>query len=141
LSFLVDANVIIYSAGHSEYGEPCANLLQAIADGAAAGHASTAILEEVWYIEFSGRIANLDGITQRAFIAFTPLLPVTDEAFRAALALQAPRQLGTNDRLHVGTCRAHELDTIVSADSSFDGIRGLRRVDPLDRTAMRRLLS
>jgi hypothetical protein len=35
----------------------------------------------------------------------------------------------------------HDIDTIVSADSGSDGMRGLRRVDPLDRRALRQLLT
>ena len=141
MTFFVDANILIYSAGDTEYSEPCLQLLRAIARGDADGRTSTAVLEEVWYIELSARVANLSGITERSFITFTPLLPVTDEAFRSALALQAPAHLGTNDRLHVGTCRVHDIDTIVSADSSFDAIRGIRRLDPLDPVALGSLLS
>ncbi|MDE3076516.1 MAG: type II toxin-antitoxin system VapC family toxin [Chloroflexota bacterium] len=140
MTFFVDANVIIYGAGPTMYGEPGLEVLTAVASGEADGRTSTAVLEEVWYAELSGRIAGLSGLTERALTVFTPLLPVTDEAFRLALALHAPAHLGTNDRLHIGTCRAHGIDTIVSAVSSFDGIRTVRRVDPLDRMAVRRLL-
>jgi predicted nucleic acid-binding protein len=51
------------------------------------------------------------------------------------------RDLGPADRLHVGTCRSSGVDTIVTADSAFEGLPGLRRVDPLDPTAIRKLLS
>jgi hypothetical protein len=40
--------------------------------------------------------------------------------------------LGASDRLHVGTCAEHGIDTIVSADADFDRVKGLRRIDPLD---------
>lgn len=33
----------------------------------------------------------------------------------------------------------NEIGTIVSADTGFDLVRGLRRVDPLDARAVRRL--
>ena len=68
-----------------------------------------------------------------------PLLPVTDEAFQLALSLDAPA-IGPNDRLHVGACIVHGIDAIVSADSEFDAVRGIRRIDPLDAQARRRLL-
>ncbi len=73
------------------------------------------------------------------YLLFTPLLSVTDEAFRLAFALEAPG-LGSNDRLHVGTCMAHGIDTIVTTDSGFDRALGIQRIDPLDRRAIRRLL-
>ena len=138
MTFFVDANVIVYAAVEGEYRNPCAELLLAIVDGA-DGRTSSAVLEEVWHIERSGRLGRLDGLAERAYRIFSPLLPVTDEAFARALLVSAP-QLGTNDRLHVGTCVVHGIGTIASADRGFDAAPGLRRVDPLDVTSRRRLL-
>jgi predicted nucleic acid-binding protein len=140
VTFFVDANVVVYSAVPSEYREGCLQVLEAMARGDVEGRMSTAVLEEVWHIERSGRAGRLDGLTERAYTLFTPLLPVTDQSFRLALAVEAP-QLGTNDRLHAGTCLAHEVGVIVSADAGFDGVRGIRRVDPLDARSRRRLLA
>jgi predicted nucleic acid-binding protein len=99
-----------------------------------------ALGDAVTEAELSGRAGTLDGLTEQACTLFTPVLPVTDEAFRRAPRLDASA-LGPNDRLHVGTCLVHDIDTIVSADSGSDGMRGLRRVDPLDRRGLRRLLT
>lgn len=140
MRFFVDANVLIYGAVPSDYREPCLEILEAIANGSADGHTSTAALEEVWYVELSGRAGNLQGLTRRAHLLLAPLLPVNDEAFGLALDLDA-RQLGTNDRLHVGTCIAHGLDVVLSADRGFDGVRGIQRVDPLDTRGRRGLLA
>lgn len=140
MTFFVDANVLIYSAVPCDWREPCLEILEAIARGEADGRTSTAVLEEVWYVELSGRAGKLDGLTERAYTLLAPLLPVTDEAFRSALSLDAP-ELGPNDRLHVGTCLTHGIEVVVSADRGFDQVRGVRRVDPLDRRALRRLLT
>lgn len=140
MTFFVDANVIVYAATESEYRDPCLRVLEAIAAGEADGRTSPAVLEEVWYVERSGRAGEFDGLAARAYTIFTPLLPVTDEAFRLALALRATK-LGPADRVHVGTCRSHGIDVVVSADSAFSGLRGLRRVDPRDPSGLRRLLS
>ena len=139
MTFFVDANVLIYGAVDSEYREHCLEVLEAIARGDAEGRTSKAVLEEVWYVELSGRAGALDGLAKRAYTLFTPLLAVADEAARIALSLDA-RKLGANDRLHAGTCMAHGIDVVLTADQSFDEVRGLRRVDPLDGRARRRLL-
>jgi hypothetical protein len=68
-----------------------------------------------------------------------PLLPVTDDAFQYTLNLAAPG-VGAHDRLHAGTCSAHGIVVICSADAGFDGVPGLRRVDPLDAPGLRRML-
>jgi predicted nucleic acid-binding protein len=140
LTFFVDANVFIYAAVPGDLRAPCREALEAIARGAADGRTSTAVLEEVWHVELSGRAGDLGGIAERAYTLMTPLLAVDDDAFRAALALDAPR-LGSNDRLHAGTCIARGIGHVLSADREFDGVHGLRRIDPLDRRALRRLLA
>ncbi|HEY8695381.1 MAG TPA: type II toxin-antitoxin system VapC family toxin [Chloroflexota bacterium] len=138
--FFVDANIIIYSATPGPHREACFEILDAIAAGGASGRTSPSALEEVWHIELSGRAGNLNGLTRHAFALFTPLLAVTDEAFRLAFGLQARSALGANDRLHVGTCLAYGIRTIVSADAAFDGIPTISRVDPLDAAARQQLL-
>ena len=140
MTFFVDANVIVYAAGEGEYRSSCLRILEAVANGDVDGRTSPAVLEEVWYVERSARAGPLDGLAARAYAVFTPLLTITDEAFRIALSVRK-RQLGPADRLHVGTCRSSVIDTIVTADSGFRGLRGLRRVDPLDPAAIRGLLS
>ena len=141
VEFFVDANIIIYSAVICPQRQISLQVLQAIAEGEAGGRTSTSVLEEVWYIELSGKAGNLAGLTQHAYSLFSPLLPVTDQAFSLALSLAAPTALGTNDRLHVGTCLSNGIGIILSADTTFDGIKGVRRVDPLDASGCRQLLS
>lgn len=139
MTFFVDANVIVYARVDSDRREACREILDAVARGVAHGRTSTAALEEVWHLELSGKAGTIAGLTQRAYTAFAPLLPVTDEVFRRALALKAPG-LGANDRIHAATALANDIDVIVSTDAAFDGVPGLRRVDPLDDRARRRLL-
>jgi predicted nucleic acid-binding protein len=139
VTFFVDANIIVYSASRGEHQNICLEVLAAVASGAADGRTSAGVLEEVWHLERSGKIDGLDGLAEHASTIFAPLLAVSDGAFRRALAIDAPR-LGTNDRLHVGTCLEHGIDTIFTADADFDA-SDLRRVDPANVRATRRLLN
>ena len=139
MTFLVDANVIVYAAIPSQYRAACVEVLAAIAAGRADGKVSTAVFEEVWHLELSGRVGPINGLAERAYRAFAPLLPITDDIVARALGLDAKR-LGSNDRIHVATALANGIDTIVSADSDFDRVRAIRRVDPLDDRAVARLL-
>lgn len=141
MTFFVDANVIVCSrTSSSPYHDTCADILEAIARGDAQGRTSVAALEEVWHAEASGKAGDLTGLTERAYTVFAPLLGVTDGVFRAALTSRHAR-LGTNDRIHVATCLASGIGTIVSADAAFDGIARVRRVDPLDRPRVEALLA
>ncbi len=140
MSFFVDANVFIYGAVPCEYRAPCLEVLGAIARGEVDGRTSCAVLEEVWHVERSGRAGRLDGLAQRSYTLMTPLTAVTDDAFRRALSLE-DGPLGANDRLHVGTCLTHGMGVVLTADREFEGLPGVRRVDPLDDRERSRLLS
>jgi predicted nucleic acid-binding protein len=140
VTFFVDANVIVYSAVPGPFHEASLQVLRAVARGEAIGRTSTAVLEEVWHIELRGRLRGLDGLARRAYEIFTPLLPVTDAIFGRALALEDTR-LGANDRLHAATCLELGMEGIVTADDDFEGLPGLRRIDPSDRHSLMRLLT
>ena len=140
MKFFVDANVVIYSAVPGPYQHACADILLAVASGVAEGYTSTAVMEEVWHLELSGKAGPLAGLTRRAHAVFSPLLPVTDEAFQSAMAMRGVN-VGANDRLHAATCAVNDIGAICTADAGFDGISGLRRVDPLDRSAVQELLA
>jgi predicted nucleic acid-binding protein len=131
MRFFVDANVILYSAVTCPYQDACLQILRSIAAGTAEGHTSSSALEEVWHLELSGKAGSIEGLTQRAYEIFSPLLAVTDKAFKIALSLHGS-SVGSNDRLHAATCAAHGIGTICTADEGFDSVAGLRRIDPLD---------
>ncbi|HUQ16242.1 MAG TPA: type II toxin-antitoxin system VapC family toxin [Candidatus Saccharimonadales bacterium] len=139
MTFLVDTNVIVYAAVPSRYRAACLEILDAVASGRADGRLSTAILEEIWHLERTGRLGDIDGLAEQSYRLFTPLLAVNDEIVARALQLEVPR-IGANDRIHVATALLNGIDTIVSADAGLDDARSLRRVDPLDPAERGRLI-
>ena len=138
--FLLDTSVLIYRVTDSEYRRPCAEIVRAVVEKGAEGVVSAAVLEEVWQLELQGLIDGLDGVTADYYDLFSPLLPMTDEILARALTLDAPA-LGSSDRVHAATCLENGFGTIVSADPAFDGVSGLRRVDPLNTRAVAALLA
>jgi predicted nucleic acid-binding protein len=139
VTFFADANILIYTRLPGEYRDACLEILAAIAAGEVDGASSTAAIEEVWHFELSERTGPLPGLTADAYEALRPVLAVTDEILGRALAL-TEAQIGANDRVHVATCLENGIDTIVSADRAFDSVEQLRRVDPLDASALAGLL-
>ncbi|HEX5526506.1 MAG TPA: type II toxin-antitoxin system VapC family toxin [Solirubrobacterales bacterium] len=140
MTFFVDANAIIYSALEGPGREPCLQVLEAVAAGEAQGRTSPAVLEEVWHVALRRFPGQLDGLVESALTIFSPLLPVTEESLKRALAIEHPA-LGPNDKLHVGTCQGEGIEVVLSADRGFDRVAGIERVDPLDPAAVERLLS
>ena len=121
----IDTNVLVYAAA----GDAGA---LALLQGASALRrdvaTSSTVIEELHRLELRGRVPA--GLARDTFTLLRPLLEVTDDAVATALALDSAG-LGAADRLHVGVCRAHGIDTIATADRAFDGIPGLHRLDPL----------
>lgn len=140
MTFFVDANPMIYAAGNGPAAESCLRVLEAIAAGEADGRTSAAALEEAWHVSLRDHQGRLDGLVESALTIFSPLLPVTEDVFRRAFALETTA-IGANDRLHVATCMVEEIDTILSADRGFDEVAGMRRVDPFDAAAVEQLLA
>ena len=139
--FFVDTNVLVYAAAaDSPYQPGSAAVIEALGAGTASAATSTAVLEELWHLELTGRVPGLDGVTEAAFTLLRPVLAVTDDIFAAALELDAGK-LGANDRIHVATCHAHGIPAILTADRGFDAAPALRRVDPADLPAVHALLA
>ena len=139
MTFLVDANIVLYAAISSDWSDACEQIVLAISDGRADGQMSTATLEEVLHVELAGKIKGIDGLARRTYDVFHPLLPITDAIVARALALDH-RKLGANDRIHVATALANGIDAIVTADAAFDGVPGIRRIDPRNDRERLRLL-
>jgi predicted nucleic acid-binding protein len=139
VTFFVDANPILYAAVEGPARDNCLRILNAIASGQASGQTSPVVLQEVWHVAVR-QYGGLDGLVGDVLEVFSPLLPVTEEALVHALAMPDSR-LGPNDRLHVGTCATHEIDTVITADRAFEGVEGIRIVDPFDDAAVDGLLA
>jgi predicted nucleic acid-binding protein len=66
---------------------------------------------------------------------------VTAEDLEVALAIaDRHRGLSTADAVHAAVARRHGIGVILSADTDFDNVSGIRRVDPLDAAAVTELM-
>jgi predicted nucleic acid-binding protein len=140
VTFFVDANAIVYTVLDVAARDNCTRILRAIAAGDVDGRTSPAVFEEVWHVaahRYRGKMGNLPS---QALKIFSPLLPVTEDALVHAFSMPDSK-LGPNDRLHVGTCAINEIGTVLTADRAFDGVKGIRRVDPFDSAAVDELLA
>jgi predicted nucleic acid-binding protein len=138
--FFIDTNVFVYAVRESEQQAGAAATLEALGAGRARAVTSTTVIEELWHLELSGRIPELAGGTEAMFTLLRPILSVTEKIVAAAFGVTA-HGLGANDRMHVATCQLNDIGTILTADKAFDGVPGLRRVDPADLSEVRALLA
>jgi uncharacterized protein len=136
----VDTNVFVYAMSVSAYGEGSRLVVDAVGGGRGVWATSTAVIEELWHLESRGRLPGGSGATVDVFSLLRPVLDVTDDIMERAFALPG-WGLGTNDRVHVATCFAHEITTIITADRAFDAVPALHRIDPADASAIGDLLN
>lgn len=141
MSVFIDTNVLIYSMTNTSYGEPCRDVLKAIAIGALDATTSVVVAEEAWHVERRSPLGIPAGSIMTVIGLFDRVLGCDIDIVEDAMRLTSiPDVLGSADRIHIATCRAHGIDTILSADSAFDAVTWLRRIDP-DGDGVARLLA
>jgi len=131
----LDSNVFIYAAGaESPNKGPCVALLRRVASGELDAATSAEVIQEIHHV-FRRRGRLRDGVTLAREIAglFPGLLSVTRaDVLRSGEILTARPQLSPRDALHAATALNAGISTVVSADSDFDYVDGITRVDPAD---------
>lgn len=136
---LLDTNVFLYAlGGPSPYREPCRRILELLATGALEGEVSTDLVQEFLHVR-QRRIGDRHAAAEAARLVaiLVALHDVTASELTRALALfQRHEQLGARDAMFAAIALNRGLETIVTADRGFDGIAGLRRIDPLDDEAL-----
>ena len=130
---LIDANIWMYSAGSEDpHREPSQRLLRQIAKGEVAGVVSVEILHEILHRYRSvNRWVQGNLVYESARECCAAVLVVSEDVLEEARELMhAFPRLKTRDAIHAATVRVHQLDGIYSYDTDFDGIDGVRRIEP-----------
>lgn len=137
----LDTNVILYAIErHPRYGDACKRILYAIERGRLKVGASVFVLLEVMgglqKLNRSSRSVrrqpplfslreNMDALLSLPIVWFEMSIATVD---RVCVHMDTMR---TADALHIATAELHDIREILSADTDFDHIPSLRRVDPL----------
>ena len=139
----IDAAVIAYTRYDAPQRPACTDIMAWVAEGRLPAATSVLVIDEVWHLEHWGRPPLPKGTALAAAELFPVLLSVTPEHLQIALGNTAPGLgtpgLGTADRLHIAVAIEAGCEVIVTTDRAFDGLDGLRRVDPLDSDAVKAL--
>jgi len=127
----VDSNIPMYLVGAEHPLKPRARRL--IEDALAAGETlctDAEVLQEI--LHRYQALHRLDMIDP----AFTAVLGIVDVVFpielpdvqRARRLLGSDGELSARDALHVAVMQGRDIERVLSFDSGFDGIPGIRRV-------------
>lgn len=130
----IDANIPIYAAGRAHrLKAPCIQVLLLAADYPQAFVTDAEVLQELLHRYLSLRLWPQG---REAFRRFSELMQERIEAvqakdIQAAAALaDAHQELSARDLLHVAVMRRLGLRRIISADTGFDRLPEIERLDP-----------
>ena len=132
----IDTTVLTFALGNAHPAqEGCRHLLQSAAAGEVELHASTEAIQELLHHRMR-RGPRTDAISETRVAAEVCRLHAFDAlVLTKALELVELTTVRGRDAVHAASAVCHGFDHIVSLDSDFDGIVGLRRVDPADALA------
>ena len=130
---LIDANIIMYAAGAPHrYKAPSARLLQRVASGEVDATIDAQLLQEILHrYRALGRWADGRMVYDLAREIFPTVVPVSGDILdRARRLLDEYGTLMARDALHAAVVLVEGMDGICSYDRDFDGIIGVRRIEP-----------
>ena len=130
---LVDANIMMYAAGlPHKFKQPSARFLKRVAEGEYDAAIDAEALQEILH-RYRAIRRWKDGrrvfdLTRQIFSTVIPITAqVLDDARRL---LDDHAHLMARDALHAAVVIGEQLDAIYSYDRDFDGIPGVRRLEP-----------
>ena len=131
----IDANVPIYAAGRDHpYKEPCARILRVLADAPQSFVTNSEVLQEITHRYLASGRWTLGREVVRAFAEAMRgrIEPVYGEDVILATEL-ADRHPGVSarDLVHAAVMQRLGVSRIISADTDFDRLEGIDRLDPI----------
>jgi predicted nucleic acid-binding protein len=132
---LVDTNVILYAIGGPHpYAEPCRQIVALAGEGHIDMEAPVDLVQEVLHHRArrlgDRRQAATDAQAAATLCRLHAVEP--QDASAAAKLFAGSNRLSARDAVFAAVAMRHGLDTILSADSDFDGLARLHRLDPGD---------
>jgi uncharacterized protein len=141
---LLDTNVILYALGGPHpYAEPCRRIVTLAGEGSLSPEAPVDLVQEILHHR-ARRLGDRRRAAADALAAATLCRLHAVDAQDTQLAAElfaSTRLLSARDAVFAAVGVRHELATILSADTHFDELTVLRRIDPADAEAIARLAS
>ncbi len=130
---LVDANIMMYAAGlPHKFKKPSARFLERVAQGKHEAAIDAEVLQEILHrYRAIGRWEDGRRVFDLTRQIFPTVIPITAEVLDGARRLlDTHAHLMARDALHAAVVTGEQLDAIYSYDRDFDGIPGVRRLEP-----------
>lgn len=131
MNLFIDSTVPLYALGpQSPQRDHCRRLLRESIGQGLSLHTDVEVLQEVLYHRMR-RTTRDQAVAECRGLADTLVIhDVTLEVWHRATALVETTSIRGRDAFHAAAALLAGFDAIVTTDSDFDGIPGLRRIDP-----------
>lgn len=130
----IDVNIPMYAAGALHpLREPSQQVIMAIATGQLDAVTDAEVFQEILYryIHIGEREKGFKVFDHFYRIMAGRILPIDDADVQQARTLaERYAALSPRDVIHLGVMRRHQLRDIITADTGFDAIEGIHRLDP-----------
>ena len=138
MTVFLDTAVLMYAAGGAHpLRDPCRRVLRQVADGELEAVTSAEVVPEILHrYTRIGRAATGAALARASLDLLAPVPPLTHALMRRLpdLVERYPDH-AARDLVHVATCLHEGIREIISPDRGFDGVDGIRRIDPADFAA------
>ncbi len=131
---LLDSAVLLYPLGEDHpLRDPCIRVASACTSGRLYAHASIEMAQEVLFHRLRRTDRGQAAEQARRAANLCKLHPFDEAVMERMFALVATHpRIGGRDAVHAATALHHGIPAIISPDTAYDGIPGLRRIDPRD---------
>ncbi len=132
----IDSNVPIYASGRPHrYKKPCFQVVMMVVESPSSFVTSAEVLQELLHRYIASRRWTLGRAVLQGFaeVMRDRIEPVYEQDIRLAADL-AEGQSGVSARglVHAAVMKRLGTNLIISADTGFDHLSGLTRLDPVD---------
>ena len=129
---VLDTTVLVYAVGDDhQLRNPARTIVEAVESGTVQATTTVEAIQEFVHVRARRRDRADAAALGRAYVTLlSPLLRPGEEDLVGGLRLfERQEALGTFDAVLAASAIAARAEALVSADRSFDGVRGLRWVD------------
>lgn len=127
----IDSNIFIFAAmDRTDLGEGCRKVLQMIQDREITCASSYLTVDEViWVLKKKLGKENAVRISKATLSLPVKWLDVDRSIISSMIDNYRENTLDPRDCLHLSSMKANGIDTILTEDSDFDNIKGIRRLN------------
>lgn len=128
----IDSNVIIYATlNKDKIGDKAREIISKIKNGYYKAYTSVLTIDELlWNAKKEiGREKSADIAKDFLSLINLECLDANKEIILSSIEIYKNEKLDPRDAIHLASMRVKNIKTIISSDSDFDKIKGIKRID------------